>query len=58
MKINKKHEKLVKMSRNHGYTTWSLLDYLYHKNNYKLISISLSRQTNKEIPQKLISKEN
>ena len=34
------------MSRNGGYSTGNLLDYLYHQNYYKLIGIDLSRQTN------------
>ena len=42
---------LVKISRNGDYTTGDLLDYPYHQNYYKFISIHLSRQTNKNIPQ-------
>ena len=49
----KAYEKLVKMSRNDYYTTGNLLDYLYHPNYYKLISIDLSRQTNTTIPQQI-----
>ena len=37
------HEKLVEISRNNDYTTGNLLDYLYHKNYYKLIGVDLSR---------------
>ena len=40
------YEKLIEGSRNDGYTTKTLLDYLYHQNYYKLISIDLSRQKN------------
>ena len=40
------------MSKKGDYTTASLLDYLYYQNNYKLIGIDLSRQTNTTIPQK------
>ena len=40
------YEKLVKMSRNHKYTTENLLDYFYHQNNYKLIGIDLLRVEN------------
>ena len=43
------YEKLIKVSRNDGYTTKTLLDYLYHQNYYKLISIDLSRQKNTSI---------
>ena len=34
-------------------STRYLLDYLYHQNNYKLIGIDLSRQTNASIPQQI-----
>ena len=37
------HEKLVEISRNNDYTTGNLLDYLYHKNYYKLIGVDSSR---------------
>ena len=36
------YEKLAQISRNYDYTTWNLLDYLFHQNNYKLIGIDLS----------------
>ena len=42
------------MSRNNDYTTWGLLDFSYHQNNYKLIGIDLSRQTNTNVPEKII----
>ena len=51
--VNKKeelYEKLAEMSRNDGYTTRNLLNYLYHQNYYKVISTDLSRQTNASIP--------
>ena len=32
------------MSKNDGYTTRNLFDYLYYKNHYKLIGINLSSQ--------------
>ena len=32
---------------------WSLLDYLYHQNQYKIIGIYLSRQTNMSISQQI-----
>ena len=41
------------MSRNDGYTTGNLLDYLYHWKYYKRIGIDLLRQTNKSIPQQI-----
>ena len=39
------------MSRNDDYTTGHLLDYLHHKNNYKLIGIDISTKANTNIPQ-------
>ena len=45
------YEKLSEMSGNDDYTTGNLLDFLYHQNDYKLIGIDLSRQTNTIIPQ-------
>ena len=48
------YEKLVEISRNNVYTTGNLLDYLYRQKCYKLIGIDLSRQTNTNIPQKII----
>ena len=41
------------MSKNYGYTTGNLLDYLYHQSYYKLIGIDLSRQINTSIPQQI-----
>ena len=41
------------MSRNNDYTTGNWLEYLYHQNYCKLISIDLSRQTNMSIPQQI-----
>ena len=43
------YEKLMEVSRNDGYTTKTLLDYLFHRNYYKLFSIDLSRQKNTSI---------
>ena len=34
------------MSRNNDYTTGNLLDFAYFKENYQLIAIDLSKQTN------------
>ena len=42
------------MSRNDGYTTGNLLDYLVHQKYYKLIDIDLSRQANMNFPQEII----
>ena len=51
--MKNKQEKLVKMSRNDDYTIGNLLDYLYHKNYYKRVSIDLSRQANTTNHQKI-----
>ena len=50
----KAYEELFEMSRNNEYTTGGLLDFSYHQNNYKLIGIDLSRQTNTNVPEKII----
>ena len=41
------------MSKNDGYTTRNLFDYLYYKNHYKLIDINLSSQKNMNILQQI-----
>ena len=43
--------KLVEMSRNGNSTTKNLSDQLDHQKYYNLISIDLSKQTNRSIPQ-------
>ena len=39
------------MSSNNDYTTGNLLDFVYFKENYKLIAIDLSKQTKLKDPQ-------
>ena len=46
------------MSKNDAYRTGILLDYFYHQEYYKLISIDLSRQTIRVFFNKLILQEN
>ena len=41
------------MSNNNDYTTGSLLDTGYFKENYKLIAINLSKQTKLKDPQQI-----
>ena len=55
--IEAAYEKIIDMSKNNGYTIGNLLDFVYFKNNYRLIAIDLSKQTNLKNPQynKLIS---
>ena len=38
---------------NNDYTTGDLLDFVYFKENYKLIAIDLSKQTNLKDPQQI-----
>ena len=39
------YKKIIEMSRNNDYTTESLLNFAYFKENYRLIAIDLSEQT-------------
>ena len=39
------YEKVIDISNNNDYTTGNLLDFIYFKENYKLIAIDLSKQT-------------
>ena len=39
------------MSKNNDYTTGSLLDFAYFKENYRVIAIDLSKQTKLKDPQ-------
>ena len=41
------------MSRNNGYTTGNLLEFVYFKENYRPIAIDLSKQTESKDPQQL-----
>ena len=41
------------MSSNNDYTTGNLLDFVYFKENYKLIAIDLSKQTKLKDPQQI-----
>ena len=47
------YEKLLDMSNNNDYTTGTLLDFGYCKENYKLIAIDLSKQTKLKDPQQI-----
>ena len=42
----KQYDKIRKASTGQGddYTTWSLLDYAYFKDNYRLIAVDFSKQ--------------
>ena len=39
------YEKIIEMRNNNDYTTGNLLDFAYFKENFKLITIDLSKQT-------------
>ena len=47
------YEKIIEMSNNNDYTTGNLLDFVYFKENYKLIAIDLSKQTELKDPQSI-----
>ena len=47
------YEKIIYMSNNNNYMTGNLLDFAYHKENYKLIAIDLSKQTKIKDPQQI-----
>ena len=48
------YEKIIDMSNNNNnYMTGILLDFAYHKENYELIAIDLSKQTKIKDPQQL-----
>ena len=46
------YEKIIDMSNNNDYTTGNLLDFIYFKENYRLIAIDLSKQTKLKDPKK------
>ena len=46
-------EKIIDMSNNNDYRTGNLLDFVYFKENYKLIAIDLSKQTRLKDPQQI-----
>ena len=39
------YEKIMSDDRNNDYTTGNLLDFAYFKQNYRLLTIDLSKQT-------------
>ena len=47
------YKKFIDMSRNNDYTTSNLLDFAYFEENYRLIAIDLSKQTNLNDPQQI-----
>ena len=47
------YEKIIDMSNNNDYTTGNLLDFVYFKENYKLIATDLSKQTKLNNPQQI-----
>ena len=56
MPVKNKEEtskKIIEMSRKNDCTTGNLLDFAYFKENYRLIAIDLSKQTNLKDPQQI-----
>ena len=51
VKKEEAYKKIIEMSRNNDYTTGNLLHFAYFKENYRLIAIDLSKQTNLKDPQ-------
>ena len=47
------YEKSTKMSNNNDYITGNILDFIYFKENYKLIAIDLRKQTKFKNPQQI-----
>ena len=47
------YEKIIDMSNNNIYMTGNLLDFVYYKENYKLIATDLSKQTKIKDPQQI-----
>ena len=47
------YEKIIDMGNNNNYTTGTLLDFGYLKENYQLIAIDLSKQTKLKDPQQI-----
>ena len=47
------YEKNIEISNNDHYTTGNLLDFAYFKENYRLITIDLSKQTKLKDPQQI-----
>ena len=47
------YEKIIEISNNDHYATGNLLDFAYFKENYRLITIDLSKQTKLKDPQQI-----
>ena len=44
------YKKIIEMSRNNDFTAGNLLDFTYFKENYRLVAINMSKQTNLKDP--------
>ena len=53
IKNEEAYEKTIDMSNNNDFMTGNLLDFAYYKENYKLITIDLSKQTKIKDPQQI-----
>ena len=47
------YHRIIEMSNNYDYTTGNLLDFVYFKENYRLIAIDLSKKTKLKDPQQI-----
>ena len=47
------YKKIVEISNNNDYRTGNLLDFVYFRNNYKIIAIDLSKKTKLKDPQQI-----
>ena len=47
------YEKIIETSRNNDYTTGNLFDFVYFKDNYRLIAIDSSKQSKLKDPQEI-----
>ena len=47
------YEKIIEMSKNNDYITGNVLDFAYSKENYRLIAIDLSKQTDLKDPHQI-----
>ena len=45
------YQKIIEISSNNDYTTGNLLDFIYFQENYRIIAIDLSKQTELKDPQ-------
>ena len=47
------YEEIIEISKNNDYTTGNLLDFVYFKENYRLIATALNKQIELKHPQQI-----